>query len=36
LGIAKDFIEFEEPEENRIREIISIFNKFGIFAKVGG
>jgi pyruvate formate lyase activating enzyme len=36
LGVANDFIKFEEPSENRVSEIISLFNSFGIFAKVGG
>jgi len=36
LGISDDFIEFEEPSENRIVEIIALFESYDIFAKVGG
>ena len=36
LGIPEDFIEFEEPDGKRISEIISMFDSYGLFAKVGG
>ena len=36
LGMPNDFIEFEEPNEERINSIISIFNDYGIKAKIGG
>lgn len=36
LGTPNSFIEFKSPEENTIKEIISIFKKNGIIATIGG
>ena len=36
LGKADDFIEFDTPSDEEASEIISIFNKYGIKASVGG
>ena len=36
LGIPEEFIQFEKPNSERIKLIISIFKNYGISAKVGG
>jgi pyruvate formate lyase activating enzyme len=36
LGAPENFIEFEAPGENRIEEIIGVFDRYGIMASVGG
>lgn len=36
LGVAEDFIEFEEPSAAEMESIISLFAEYGIKASVGG
>ena len=36
MGRAKDFIEFETPNNHEISEIILTFKKYGINASIGG
>ena len=36
LGVPNDFIEFETPKDEEILDVISIFNDYGINAKIGG
>jgi pyruvate formate lyase activating enzyme len=36
LGVADNFVEFSAPSEKRVFEIISLFESYDIFAKVGG
>ena len=36
LGVLNEFIEFETPRDNEIKEIISIFKSYGISASIGG
>ena len=36
LGVLNEFIEFEAPSDDEIKEIISIFKSYGISASIGG